>query len=60
MAEGGEAALAFQQLNLEQWYAIVWVIQGNLLDKTWAEVNQNVVNCLVKANQKHGSKRVSK
>lgn len=47
-------------LNLEQWYAIVFVIQGDLLDKSWAEVSQTVVNCLMKANEKHGIKRVSR
>lgn len=59
LEEGGEADLK-NRLNLEQWYSIIWVIQGNLLDKSWAEVRQNVVNCLLKAGEKHGTKRVSK
>lgn len=57
---GGEATDLRVRLNLEQWYSIVWVIQGNLLEKSWAEVRQNVVNCLLRAGEKHGTKRVSK
>lgn len=60
LQEMPEQAEGLRRLNLEQWYAIVWVIQGDLLEKSWAEVSENVVNCLRKASEKHGIKRVSR
>lgn len=44
-------------LNLEQWYAIVFVVQAKMLEAKWEEIKISVRHSLQKANEKFGGKR---
>lgn len=41
--------------RLEQWYALVFVLNNKALDASWEEIRDNVTNCLNKANAKFGN-----
>jgi ribonuclease P protein component len=58
--EGLKAATPAEQpdgLKLEQWYAIVWVVQAELLKADFEEVIKSVRHCLLAAQQKFGMKK---
>lgn len=59
-SDGDQASPPESALKLEQWYALVWVIQGKLLEADFSEIEEAVRYCLQKADQKFGSKRASK
>ncbi len=40
--------------NLDQWYALVWVLHTKVLSATWQEIQKTVVECLEKADAKYG------
>ena len=46
-------------LRLEQWYALVFVVQAQLLKADFKDIINSVKHCLLKANQKFGVKRFS-
>jgi ribonuclease P protein component len=41
--------------RLEQWYALVFVLNNKALDASWEEIRETVAGCLMKANSKFGS-----
>lgn len=55
-----EADGALKELKLKKWYAIVWVVQGDILSQGWLELKENVMHCLEKAGEKYGDRRVLK
>lgn len=57
-ASSSEGSLE-DKFRLEQWYAIVWVIQADVLKAEFSDIIGSVQQCLQKANQKFGLKRAS-
>ena len=45
--------------KIEQWYAIVWVIQAKVLKAEFSEIVKTVRQSLLKAHDKFGAKRAS-
>jgi len=45
--------------HIKQWYAIVWVVQSDVLKAEYAEIAKSIRHCLDRANQKFGAKRAS-
>lgn len=45
--------------KIEQWYAIVWVVQAKVLKAEFSDIIKSVRQCLQKANEKFGVKRAS-
>ena len=40
--------------RLEQWYALVFVLNNKALSASWEEIRASVADCLVKADVKFG------
>lgn len=47
---------AAQQLSLDQWYALVWVIHEKALGASWEEIQAMVRELLAKARTRFGAK----
>lgn len=47
------------KFRLEQWYAIVWVLQADALKAGFSDIIKSVEQCLQKADQKFGAKRAA-
>ena len=56
---GSTAAATPDNVKLDQWYAIVWVIQKEVLNADFSDIIKSVQQCLQRANQKYGVKRAS-
>lgn len=54
-----DKANSLTKTQLKQWYAIVWVIQADVLKAEFKDIIKSVRFCLEKANQKFGMKRAS-
>jgi ribonuclease P protein component len=54
-----DASMIQDRLRLEQWYAIVWVVQAEVLNADFSDIIKSMQQCLQKANQKFGIKRAS-
>lgn len=51
---------ASNELNqIEQWYAIVWVVQAKVLKAEFSDIIKTIRQCLQKAHDKFGVKRAS-
>lgn len=46
-------------LNLGQWYALVFVVKAEILEAGWDQIVENVRTSLLKANQKYGARKTS-
>jgi ribonuclease P protein component len=46
---GGEG-----EINLKQWYAIVWVVKSEVLSASFEDISASVSECLIKADSKFG------
>lgn len=44
--------------SLEQWYALVWVINEKVLNANWGEICKKMEESLLQANRKYGEKGV--
>ncbi len=55
----GDRAVLQEKFKLEQWYAIVWVIQADVIKAEFSDIIDSVQQCLQKANHKFGIKRAS-
>lgn len=40
--------------TLHQWYALVWVIHGEVLTGQWSQIKEQVQKCLKEADRKYG------
>lgn len=40
--------------RLEQWYALVFVLNNKALEASWEEIRESVAGCLTKADSKFG------
>lgn len=49
-----------EALSIKRWYALVWVIQGDVISKNWDEVKESVLGCLTRARDKYGDKRAQR
>jgi ribonuclease P protein component len=45
--------------SLPHWYAIVWVINENVLNAPWTEICKKMEECLLRANKKYMLKRIA-
>ncbi len=59
LGSSGDESSQQENIRLEQWYAIVWVIQADVLKAEFKDIMKSVQHCLQKANQKFGIKRAS-
>ena len=44
--------------SLQQWYAVVWVINEKVLNANWKEICKKMEECLLQASRKYGEKSV--
>ena len=47
-------------LDLDQWYAMVFVAHGRSLDASWEEMVGAVKSCLIRANKRYGRAKIAK
>ncbi|MBY0359148.1 MAG: ribonuclease P protein component [Candidatus Obscuribacterales bacterium] len=48
-----------EDLNLGQWYALVFVIKAEILEAGWDQIVESLRTSLLKANQKFGARKTS-